>query len=79
MPEDVRYINIFNLPTELFTMISIEAHRASIGRFYGKSKIRNKVKPLNGIAINIFLLIVTLMSLVVYGSFVAFIYTFSNF
>ena len=43
-------------------MISIEAHRAAIGRFYGKAKIQNKSVTMKGVDnLTLFLLIITII------------------
>ena len=54
-------------------MISIEAHRAAIGRFYGKAKIKNKFQSIDGVDILIIIIFLLIVSLV-YGAFIGFIY-----
>ena len=39
---------------------SIQAHRAAIGRFYGKARIKNKFENFKGTDFTIFLFILTL-------------------
>ena len=42
-------------------MISIEAHRAVIGRFYGKAKIQKKSANMKGVNMRLFLFIITII------------------
>ena len=52
-------------------MISIEAYRSSIGRYYGRSKVNGKkCASVKGTEITLFLLIMTYILLFCYGLFV---------
>ena len=57
-------------------MISIEAHRAAIGRFYGKTKIKDKRSVIDKKSLTFFIFIVIFLLIMFYGLLVKILYTF---